>query len=130
MNLNQAIVAGRLTRDPEAKALTSGSTITTFSVATSHTYKKGEDTTEQTEYHDVVVFGKAADNCARYLIKGQLVAVVGRLQTRSWEKDGSKHYRTEIIADNVSFGPKHETSKVPNTDVDYPEPIDESAIPF
>lgn len=88
------------------KSLPSGSAVTTFSLATSSTRKgKDDERIEETEYHSIVVFGKQAENCARFLRKGQIAAVDGKLKTRSWEKDGSKQYRTEIIADRVQFGP-------------------------
>jgi single-strand DNA-binding protein len=61
---------------------------------------------ESTDYHNIVVFGKTAENCAKYLNKGNGVFVEGRMQTRSWEQDGQKKYRTEIVADRVQFGPK------------------------
>lgn len=125
MNLNTATIVGRLTRDPETKVTETGTTITTFSVATSRTYKDKEET----EYHNIVTFGLTAENCGKYLTKGTLVGLFGRLTTRSWDKDGVKHYRTEIIADNVSFGPKPEPSKIPNTNVDYPDD-NGSEIPF
>lgn len=98
---------GRLTRDPEAKSLPSGIAVTNFSVATSRTYNDRDGKRqEDTEYHNVVVFGKQAESCAQFLKKGQIVTVVGRLQTRSWEKDGQKQYRTEIFANQVQFGPR------------------------
>lgn len=106
MNVNSAMIIGRLVRDPEMKSLPSGSAVTTFSLATSSTRKgKDDERIEETEYHSIVVFGKQAENCARFLRKGQIAAVDGKLKTRSWEKDGSKQYRTEIIADRVQFGP-------------------------
>ena len=81
--------------------------ICNFSLATSSSYKgKDGQTVETTEYHNVVVFGAAAENCARYLTKGAIALVEGKLQTRSWDKDGTKQYRTEVLADRVQFGPK------------------------
>ncbi|MGI1661398.1 single-stranded DNA-binding protein [Palleronia sp. KMU-117] len=139
MNLNRATIIGRLTRDPETKALPSGMPVTNFSVATSSTYVKDGEKVEETEFHNIVVFAKQADACATFLRKGTLVAIEGRLQTRSWEKDGAKHYRTEIIADRVQFGPKNERSAdaqndvppPPTLDGTYPqEDIDPNEIPF
>lgn len=107
MNLNSVTIAGRLTKNPELKALPSGQNVCNFSLATSKTYKdKDGNQQESTEYHNIVVFGKQAENCAKYLLKGQLALVEGELSTRSWEKDGTKHYRTEIVAQRVQFGPK------------------------
>ena len=107
MNINQATVVGRLTRDPELKKLPSGVSVANLSVATSRSWS-GEDgqKREVAEFHNVVVFGNSADSCAKFLRKGQLVGIEGRLQTRSWENDGKKFYRTEIIAQSVQFGPK------------------------
>lgn len=106
--INKAHIYGNLTRDPELKALPSGGQVCTFSVATNRTYKKADGTkAEETEFHNIVVFGKTAESCAQYLRKASSVYVEGRLRTRSWEKEGGgKQYRTEIMADNVQFGPR------------------------
>ena len=107
MFLNKAILIGNLTRDPELKALPNGSKVTSFSLATNRVWKdKNGARQEGTDYHNIVVFGTQAENVARYLIKGSSVLVEGRMTTRSWDKDNVKHYRTEIIADHVQFGPK------------------------
>ncbi|HLP44066.1 MAG TPA: single-stranded DNA-binding protein [Candidatus Nanoarchaeia archaeon] len=106
MYLNKAFVIGNLTRDPEAKALPSGIQVTSFSVATNRVwYDKNKQKQESADYHNIVVFGKQAENVAKYLKKGSSVLVEGRMQTRSWDgTDGQKKYRTEIIADRVQFG--------------------------
>lgn len=109
MNLNQVTLIGRLTRDPEQKALPNGTAVANFSVATSRTWKdKDGKKQEDTEFHNCVAFGRTAEVVGQYLKKGQLVNVVGRLQTRSWDdKDsGKKMYRTEIIVDQMQMGPK------------------------
>ncbi len=107
MYLNKAIVIGNLTRDPEQKSLPSGIAVTSFSVATNRVYKdKDGNKQEQSEFHNIVVFGRQAETSGQYLKKGQSVLVEGRMQTRSWEQDGVKKYRTEIVADTVQFGPK------------------------
>lgn len=107
MYLNKAIVIGNLTRDPEMKALPSGMSVTSISVATNRVWKdKDGNKKEDTDFHNVVVFGRQAETAAQYLKKGQSVLVEGRMQTRSWESEGVKKYRTEIIADRVQFGPK------------------------
>lgn len=135
MNYNRAIIAGRLTRDPEAKALPSGQMICNFSLATSSSYKNRDgQTVETTEYHNVVVFGAAAENSARFLRKGAIALVEGKLQTRSWEKDGVKQYRTEILADRIQFGPRVSGTSEPNSSPalpNYPEEdINPEDIPF
>ena len=105
MYLNKAMVYGNLTRDPEKRVLPNGNAVCSFSVATNRTYndKEGKKQ-EQTEYHNIVAFGKLADILSQWLKKGRPVFIEGRLQTNSWEKDGVKHYRTEIVADNFQFG--------------------------
>src|SRR3990167_1076806 len=106
MYINKAMIFGNLTRDPELRALPSGVNVCNFSVATNRVYKDLDGKKqEQADFHNVVVFGRQADIVAQYLKKGRSVFIEGRMQTRSWEKDGQKQYRTEIIADRVQFGP-------------------------
>lgn len=145
MYINKAMIYGNLTRDPELKALPSGMQVCSFSLATNRVYNDRDgNRQEATDYHNVVVFGKQAENSAKYLSKGNGVFVEGRLQTRSWDKDGQKQYRTEIVADRVQFGPKSGGGGAPaNTDSsakeddkapaapDYPEEeINPEDIPF
>lgn len=135
MYLNKVMVYGNLTRDPEMKALPSGQNVTSMSLATNRTYKdKDGKQQEEVEYHNVVVWGKQAENCAKYLTKGSGAYVEGRLQTRSWDKDGVKQYRTEIVAETVQFGSKPSqttTSASPSVLPDYPvEEINEADVPF
>lgn len=150
MYLNKVYVLGNLTRDPEMKAMPTGSNVTNFSVATNRVYKDNNGAKqEQVEYHNVVVFGKSAELCNQYLRKGQSVLVEGRIQTRSWDDaaTSTKKYRTEIIADSVQFGPKAggvsnsitaEGDKSPSVsdkgssvdNIDYGEEIDPNDIPF
>ena len=108
MYINKAILIGNLTRDPEKRALPNGTVVTSLSLATNRVWKDREGKKqESTDYHNVVVFGRPAETAAQYLKKGQSVYVEGRIQTRSWDdKDGSKKYRTEIVADAVQFGAK------------------------
>lgn len=114
MYLNKAMVYGNLTRDPEMKALPSGMQFCSFSLATNRVYNDRDGKRQEiADYHNIVVFGKQAENCAKYLTKGSATYVEGRMQTRSWEKDGVKQYRTEVIADRVQFGPKGSGSGAP-----------------
>ena len=108
MYLNKALIYGNLTRDPEVRSLPSGMNVCSFSVATNRVYRDRDGKKqEQTDFHNVVVFGRQADTVAQYMKKGSPVFVEGRMQTRSWEgKDGEKKYRTEVVADRVQFGPK------------------------
>lgn len=114
MYLNKALIVGNITRAIELKALPSGQSVATFSVATNLVYKDNQgQKKEQVEYHNIVVFGKQAEMCAQYLIKGQNVMIEGRIQTRSWDDktSGEKKYRTEIVADRVQFGAKPQGSQ-------------------
>src|SRR5882672_11510401 len=107
MYINKVFLFGNLTRDPELRALPSGMNVCSFSVATNRVYKDRDGKKqEQTDFHNVVVFGRQADIVSQYLKKGSSVFVEGRMQTRSWEKDGKKNYRTEVIADQIQFGPR------------------------
>ena len=106
MYLNKALVIGNLTRDPELRALPSGIKVCTFSLATNRVWKdKNGARQESVDYHNIVVFGRQAETTAQYLKKGANALVEGRMQTRSWDaQDGTKKYRTEIVADRVQFG--------------------------
>jgi len=107
MYLNKVFLYGNLTRDPELKALPSGSNVANFGLATNRTYKdKSGAKQESTEFHNVVAFGRTAEVIAQYCKKGRPIFVEGRITTRSWEgkEDGKKQYRTEIIVENFQFG--------------------------
>jgi len=108
MYLNKAILVGNLTRDPELRSLPSGVKVTSFSLATNRVWKdKSGAKQEDTQFHNIVVFAQQAEIVAQYLKKGQAVLVEGRIQNRSWDApDGTKKYRSEIVADRVQFGPK------------------------
>ncbi len=106
MYFNKALVYGNLTRDPEMRSLPSGMAVATFSVATNRVWKKDGQKQENTDYHNIVVFGRQAEIVSQYLKKGSGVFVEGRMQTRSWESNGEKKYRTEIVAERVQFGPR------------------------
>lgn len=107
MYLNKAQVIGRVTKDPELKTTPGGLNIANFSIATNRVYNDRDGKRqEEVEFHNIVAFGKDAENLKTYVTKGQILYVEGRLQTQSWEKDGVKHYRTEIICEKFQFGPK------------------------
>lgn len=107
MYLNKVLLYGNLTRDPEVRALPSGQQVTNFSVATNRTFKdKNGQQQEQTEFHNVVAFGRTAEVIGQYLKKGRPIFIDGRIQTRTWEKEGVKQYRTEIVVDSFQFGPQ------------------------
>jgi single-strand DNA-binding protein len=148
MYLNKVILIGNLTRDPELKAIASGNKVCTFGLATNRVYKDSNGVKqEKTDYHNIVVWGRTAENVATYMKKGNQILVEGRLETRSWDDPAtnSKKYRTEIIADTIQFGNKTngpsspsvnntQDSKPANDDIDsieYPEEqINIEDIPF
>ncbi len=101
---NQAIVMGNLTRDPELRTTPSGQSVASFAVATNRNWTdpSGEKK-EAVEYHEIVAWGKLGELVSNYLSKGRKVLVTGRLQTRSWETDGVKRQKTEIIATDINF---------------------------
>lgn len=99
--MNKVLIAGRLTRDPEMRALASGKHVTQFSVATTEYAGNGK---ERPEYHNVVTWDRLAEVCGRYLGKGQQIALEGRLQTRTWDDEkGGRHWKTEIVATTVEM---------------------------
>ena len=102
-SVNKAIILGRLGRDPELRH-TQNQTLCKLSVCTSRRYtdRRG-DSCEEVEWHQVSVWGPMAEHCAKYLIKGREVYVEGRLRTSSYEKEGQRHYSTEIVAESVQF---------------------------
>lgn len=103
-SLNKVLLIGNLGRDAEVRYTQGGQAVATFSIATteSWTSKDGEKK-EQTEWHRIVLWGKSAESLQEYLTKGKQICVEGRLQTRQWEKDGQKHYTTEIKADRITL---------------------------
>ncbi len=111
MNLNRAIIIGNLTQNPEVKSTPSGQTVANFTVATNRFWNDQQgQRQEQTEFHNVVAWGKLADISGQYLAKGRLCMVEGRLQTRSWDdQSGNRHWKTEIIAENIQLGPRGAT---------------------
>lgn len=108
MNLNKVFLIGRVVVDPETRNTNTGQNVSTLRIATNRVWNnKAGEKQEQSEFHTVVAWGKLSDIIEKYLKKGQLVMIEGRIQTRSWEgSDKVKRYRTEIIAENLQLGPK------------------------
>jgi len=104
-SVNKVILVGNLGADPELKYTPSNRAVCNLSVATNEVWKdKSGQKQEKTEWHRVNVWGEQAENCSKFLSKGRMVYVEGRLQTRSWDdKDGKKRYSTEVVADRVVF---------------------------
>lgn len=97
-----------MTRDPELKALPSGIHVANFGVATNRVWKdkNSGEKKEEVEFHNVVAFGKTAETISQYIHKGDEIYVRGRLKTSSWETDGGKRYKTEIMLEQFQFGQK------------------------
>jgi len=145
MNLNKVILAGRLTRDPELKSLPSGQGVCSFGLATDRFFvDKSGQKQQQTEFHNIVLFGRLAEIASQYSSKGALVLIEGRLRTRNWQDaQGNQRYRTEIIAERMQLGPKSAGKTAPPAKPAFPakeipqeeipvveEEIDVKDIPF
>jgi single-strand DNA-binding protein len=150
MNINKVLLFGNLTKDPELKALPSGTKVVSFGLATNRSWKdKDGSKKEDTTFHNIVSFGKPAELISQYLKKGRSIFIEGRIANRSWDdKDGTKKYRSEVIVENFQFGPsapgqgtgtssRSEQSEGPSTKapamdtIEYPaEEINPEDIPF
>lgn len=108
MNLNKAFILGNVTREPELRSLPSGQQVANFGIATNRFFTDSSGEKKQSaEFHNIVCFGKLADTSSRYLHKGSLVLIEGRIQTRNWvNSSGAKQYKTEIIAETLQLGPR------------------------
>ena len=104
-SVNRVILIGRLGKDPETSYLPSGQSVTKFSLATSRSYKdKTGEKKEDTDWHNIVAWGKTGEICQKYLTKGGQLYLEGRIQNRNWEdKEGKKHYATDIVAENITL---------------------------
>jgi len=103
MDLNRAQLIGNVTRDPELRTTAAGQNVCSFGVATNSQWTDAQGVKQsRAEFHNLVAWGKLAEICGQYLVKGKKVFVEGRLQTRDWEaQDGAKRTRTEIVLDNM-----------------------------
>lgn len=103
--VNKAIIVGNLGADPELRFLESGTPVCRLSIATSRQWKNQQtnEMMSETEWHRITVWGKQAEACDKFLSKGRQVYVEGRLRTTSYDKEGQKHYTTEIVAEQVQF---------------------------
>ncbi|MEK7578776.1 MAG: single-stranded DNA-binding protein [Patescibacteria group bacterium] len=131
MNLNKVFVLGNLTRDPELRQTPSGQNVASFGVATNRMWTDRSGVKQnQTEFHNVVLWGRLAEIAHQYLAKGRLVFIEGRLNTRVWQdQGGQKRNRTEIIAENMQLGPRFvstpNSSQTPPKNVPEPEVLPE-----
>ena len=143
--MNNVVLIGRLTRDPELRYIpVSGTAVSTFSLAVdkglSREKKQEMESKNQptADFINIVVWGKTAENCANYLVKGRLVGVQGRIQTGSYEKDGIKRYTTEVVATTVEFLEWGDSNKAPGSSgpssdfggIEGFHPTDNDDIPF
>jgi len=133
-SLNKVMIIGNLGSEPEMRFTPNGNPVTSFRVATNRVYTTPEgERKQETEWFAVVAWNKLAEQCNQFLTKGRLVYAEGRLRTHTWEsQDGQKHYRTEIIANRVTFLDRQATAplseeRVEEAGVDDLEPED---IPF
>ena len=103
-SINQVILMGNLTRDPELRQTPNGQSVCSFSLALNRAYKDSSgEWQEATDYIDVVAWAGLAERVSQYLTKGRRCLVVGRMQSRSWEQDGQKRSKVEVLANDVTF---------------------------
>ncbi len=124
MNFNKVILVGRVASDIEMRSTSSGQSVCSFRLATNRIWKdKNGEKKEDSQFHNIVLWGKQAETASQFMAKGSLVLIEGRIQNRSWEdKTGAKRYITEIIGENFQLGPKS-GEKI------APQPKDEEDIP-
>ncbi|MFZ1981626.1 MAG: single-stranded DNA-binding protein [Smithella sp.] len=118
--VNKVILIGRLGKDPDVRYTPDGTMVTNFNLATDEQWKdKNGEKVQKTEWHRIVTWGKLAEICGNYLVKGKLVFIEGRIQTRSWEdKEGVKRFTTEIIASNMQMLDSKGQNKAEDTSFD------------
>jgi single-strand DNA-binding protein len=103
-SFNQVVLMGNLTRDPELRQTPNGRSVCSFSLALNRSYKNANDEWQEvTDYVDIVCWANLAERVAQYLTKGRPALVSGRLQSRSWEQDGQKRNKVEVVANDVTF---------------------------
>lgn len=112
-SFNRTTLLGNLTRDPETSYAPSGTAICKFGLAVNNKYKQGTEMKEDCLFIDITVFGKAGENCAKYLSKGAGVLIDGRLNFSSWEKDGQRRSKLDVVASTVQFLGKSGEAKAP-----------------
>lgn len=128
--MNKVILIGNLTKDPELATTNSGISVCRFTLAVSRAYSNSEGERE-TDFLNVVVWRGKAENCNKYLKKGSKCAVVGNIQTRSYDaQDGTKRYVTEIVAEDVEFISTKSSMDGEKKEVSNLEPVDDDNLPF
>lgn len=130
--LNSVIIMGRLTRDPELRRTQSGTAVTSFSLAVDRDFKS-QSGEKETDFIDVVAWRNTGEFAAKYLAKGRMAAVEGRIQVRDWQdKDGNRRKSVEVVADNVYFADSKRDSKPQESrdDQEFDEIEDDGDLPF
>jgi single-strand DNA-binding protein len=143
MNLNKVILVGRLATDPEIRATPTGQSVCSFRLATNRVWvdRGNNQRQEKTEYHNIILWGKLAEIASRFLTKGSLALIEGRIETRSWQdSSGNRRFKTDVIAERMQLGPRaagkvipsEKTSKeeIPVIEEGPDEEIDVKEIPF
>ncbi|MBN2015542.1 single-stranded DNA-binding protein [Candidatus Dojkabacteria bacterium] len=111
-DINDARIMGNLTRDPELRTISTGTSVCNFSIATNRRYQQNDEWKEEVEFHNVVLWGQRAESFVQRAKKGTRVYIEGRLQTRSWEdQNGSKQYRTEVVANRIILIDRYEKTE-------------------
>jgi len=131
MKMNKVILIGNLSKDPELSTTTSGISVCKFDIAVQRRFETNGE--RETDFFKIIAWRGLADNCSKFLSKGKKAAVVGSLQTRSYEdKDGNKRYVTEIVADEVEFlSPKQEQGEIPQSKAWASlKPVTDDDLPF
>jgi len=133
-SLNKVQLIGNVTAQPEIKETPSGQKVASFSLATNRSYKDANgEKQDQAEYHNIVVWGKLADITEQYITKGKKLYIEGRIQTRSWDSDSGKRYKTEIVGESLMMLSGGEAPSAPKSDKASPAMADEifiDDIPF
>ena len=124
--MNKVMLIGHLGGDPEIRYLPSGTAMAKFSLATNRWKKNGED--QPPDWHRITVWSKLAEICARYLTKGKQVMIEGRIEYGTYDKDGVKHYTTDIIAENMEMLGRQGESE--SREPSRPDVVNEGDIPF
>ena len=133
-SLNKVMIIGNLGSEPEMRFTPNGNPVTSFRVATNRVYTTPEgERKEETEWFTVVTWSRLAEQCNQFLTKGRLVYAEGRLRTHTWEsQDGQKHYRTEIVANRVTFLDRQSAAPLPEEKAGEggPDELEPEDIPF
>jgi len=127
--LNKVVLVGNLTRNPEVKSATN-TTVTIFGLAVNRKYKSAEGLKEETCFIDIVAFAKLAEIAGEYLTKGAPVLIEGRLSYNTWEQEGVKKSKHELVAENIQFLQRKEYPKTDNKTDTFSEDLDDTIIPF